>query len=72
MRSPTELTMEVSVMKGVQKALQRARRRSSLSSSKLFFGKGLSTIFVRTGNFLYTFSGRLANLSIAWYSMSVR
>ncbi len=43
MRSPTELTIEVSVMKGVQKALQRARRRSSLSSSKLFFGDGLST-----------------------------
>ena len=45
MSSPTELTMETSVMKGVQKALQRARRRSSLSSSKLFLGNGLSTIF---------------------------
>ena len=43
MRSPTELTIEVSVMKGVQKALQRARRRSSLISSKLFFGNGSST-----------------------------
>jgi hypothetical protein len=50
MRSATELTMETSVMKGVQKALQRARRRSSLSSSKLFFGNGLSTIFDQDGN----------------------
>jgi hypothetical protein len=30
-------------MNGVQKALQRTRRRSSLSSSTLFFGNGLST-----------------------------
>jgi hypothetical protein len=50
MSSPTELTIDVSVMMGVQKALQRIRRRSSLSSSKLFFGKGLSTVFDRTEN----------------------
>lgn len=49
MSSPTELTIEASVMKGVQNALQRARRRSSLSSSKLLFGKGLSTIFDKDG-----------------------
>ena len=55
MRSPTELTMETSVMKGVQKALQRARRRSSLSSSKLFFGNGLSTIFDQDGKLTYVF-----------------
>ena len=56
MRSPTELTMETSVMKGVQKALQRARRRSSLSSSKLFFGNGLSTIFDQDQGSLLWFS----------------
>ena len=55
MRSPTELTMETSVMKGVQKALQRARRRSSLSSSKLFFGNGLSTIFDQDGGCFMVF-----------------
>ena len=63
MRSPTELTMEVSVMKGVQKALQRARRRSSLSSSKLFFGNGLSTIFDQDRGCFLVFSGRSAKLS---------
>jgi hypothetical protein len=35
--SPTEPTIEASVMNGVQKASQRARRRSSLSSSGVFF-----------------------------------
>jgi len=70
MRSPTELTMETSVMKGVQKKLQRARRRSSLSSSKLFFGNGLSTIFDQDGKLTYGFPGRFAKWSIAWYIMS--
>ena len=72
MRSPTELTMETSVMKGVQKALQRARRRSSLSSSKLFFGNGLSTIFDQDWKLLYGFLNRFAKWSIAWYIMSTR
>jgi hypothetical protein len=45
MRSPTEVTIEASVMNGVQKAFQRARRRSALSSSNLSFDNGLSTIF---------------------------
>jgi hypothetical protein len=59
-------------MNGVQKALQRARRRSSLSSSKLFFGKGLSTIFEKDGKPAYGCPGRFAKLSIAWYIMSAR
>ena len=62
MRSPTELTIEVSVMKGVQKALQRARRRSSLSSSKLFFGDGLSTDL--------WFSQPIRLVVSGWYNMS--
>jgi hypothetical protein len=61
MRRPTELTIEASVMKGVQNAPQRARRRSSLSSSKLFFGNGLS-------NALW-FPSRFPVVS-GWYSMS--
>jgi hypothetical protein len=40
----TELTTDAIVKNGVQKALQRARRRSSLSSSRVFFGEALSTI----------------------------
>src|SRR5262249_18295418 len=56
MRSPTELTMEASVMKGVQNALQRARLRSSLASSKLFLGNGLSTMFRWCGISFYSFS----------------
>jgi hypothetical protein len=59
-------------MKGVQKALQRARRRSSLSSSKLFFGTGLSTIFDKDGKLCLWFSRPIPNLSIAWYIMSAR
>ena len=55
-------------MKGVQKALQRARRRSSLSSSKLFFAKGLSTIFDKDRKLIYGFSGRSAScLSLVYY-----
>jgi hypothetical protein len=54
--------MEVSVMKGVQKAFQRARRRSSLSSSKLFFGKGLSTLFRKA---MIPFSGLIDDSSAA-------
>ncbi len=49
-------------MKGVQKAFQRARRRSSLRSSKLFFGKGLSTIFWKAR---IPFSGLIDNTSAA-------
>jgi hypothetical protein len=36
----TELTTDASVIKGVQNAFQRSRRRSSLSSSRFFFGDG--------------------------------
>jgi hypothetical protein len=68
MSRPTELTMEVSVMNGVQKALQRTRRRSSLSSFKLFFGNGLSTIFDKDRKLIYGFSGRFAScLSLVYY-----
>ena len=42
-------------MNGVQNALQRARLRSSLASSKLFLAKGLSTMFRWYGKFLYSF-----------------
>src|SRR5262249_61015013 len=56
MRSPTELTMEASVIKGVQNALQRARLRSSLASSKLFLGNGLSTMFRWYGISFFSFS----------------
>jgi len=60
--------MEVSVMNGVQKALQRTRRRSSLSSFKLFFGNGLSTIFDKDRKLIYGFSGRFAScLSLVYY-----
>jgi hypothetical protein len=38
--SPTEPTIEASVMNGVQKAFQRSRRRSSLGSSRLLLGDG--------------------------------
>src|SRR5262245_4598334 len=55
MSSPTDLTIEASVMKGVQNALQRACLRSSLASSKLFLGKGLSTMFRWYGKSLYSF-----------------
>jgi hypothetical protein len=55
-------------MNGVQKALQRARRRSSLSSSKLFFGNGLSTIFDKDRKLIYGLSGRFASsLSLVYY-----
>jgi len=43
-------------MKGVQNALQRARLRSSLASSKLFLGNGLSTMFRWYGISFYSFS----------------
>jgi hypothetical protein len=39
----TELTTDASVKNGVQNAFQRSRRRSSLSSSRLFFGERCST-----------------------------
>src|SRR5215510_2021009 len=71
MRSPTELTMEASVMKGVQNALQRARLRSSLASSELLLGNGLSTMFRWCGNAFYCFlDDSLSCLS--FYIMSVR
>lgn len=55
-------------MNGVQKALQRTRRRSSLSSSKLFFGNGLSTIFDKDRRLIYGFSGRFTScLSLVYY-----
>ena len=60
-------------MKGVQKALQRARRRSSLSSSTLFFGNGLSTIFDQDGKPIYAFSGRIAScLSLVYYEHTLK
>ena len=69
MSSPTELTIDASVMNGVQNALQRARLRSSLASSKLFLAKGLSTMFRWYGKFLYSFfDDSLSYLS--FYNMS--
>jgi hypothetical protein len=40
-RNPTDATIDANVIIGVRKACQRARRRSSLNSSKLFFGGDL-------------------------------
>ena len=55
-------------MNGVQKALQRTRRRSSLSSSKLFFDGCLSTVFDKDRKLIYAFSGRFAScLSLVYY-----
>ena len=53
-------------MKGVQNALQRARLRSSLASSKLFLGKGLSTMFRWTEKCFIVFSitRQIVSLSI--------
>lgn len=58
-------------MKGVQKALHRARRRSSLSSSKLFFGNGLSTMLDRTDNSFYGFLNDSPSC-LSLYIMSAR
>jgi hypothetical protein len=56
-------------MNGVQKALQRTRRRSSLSSSKLFFDGCLSTVFDKYRKLNYAFSGRFAScLSLVYYA----
>ncbi len=56
-------------MKGVQNALQRARRRSSLASSKLFLGKGLSTMFRWYGKLLCSFLDVLGKC-LSFYIMS--
>jgi hypothetical protein len=55
--SPTEPTIEASVMNGVQKAFQRARRRCSLSSSEVFLGDGGSTIIAPAVKSLFGASG---------------
>lgn len=58
-------------MKGVQNALQRARARSSLASSKLFLGNGLSTMFRWYEKLLYSFTDHSPS-SLSFYIMSAR
>ena len=72
--SPTEPTIEASVMNGVQKAFQRARRRSSLSSSEVFLGDGGSTIVVPAVKSLLALPvlPLSAWLLSGWYIMSGR